>query len=330
MTLEPKRQARSTKQKQTDSFTAYLCEIGRYALLDREQEKYYGGQVFEMMQYEEERRKLGVPLESYIILKELDPAEINALYEAGNKARKILIEHNLRLVVSVAKRYNNLNLSIYDLVQEGNAGLVKGVEKYNPHYGVKLSTYVSYWIKEAINKGISRTGRLVRLPVHVTDKLRLIRKINKGFLTERGRPATMREVCEITGFTPDYIITITNYLKRPASLNMSVETTAGSMMEFIEYVIDPSDNGEEEIVHSNIKVILDDLLSCLPERDKNIVMDLNGLTDTGKRMSCSDVAEKYNLCAGRVKQIEREAIKRLREEFTAVPEVTERIISCLE
>ncbi len=323
----PKRKSSKKAKTKSDSFTAYLSEIGQYELLSREHERYYGEQVYTMMQYEEERRALDISLEEYIEQKGLDEAEIKAIYKVGEKARKILIEHNLRLVVSVAKRYNNLNLSIYDLVQEGNAGLVKGVEKYNPFFNVKLSTYVSYWIKEAINKGISRTGRLVRLPVHVTDKLRLIRRINKQFLTERGRPATMKEICEITGFTRDYVITITNYLKRPASLNMSVETSGGSVMEFIEYVIDPSESAEAEIVRSNIRAILDEILECLPERDRNIVFDLNGLS--GKRLTSEEASTKYNLCVGRVKQIEREAIKRLREEFTAVPEVVNRIVSCL-
>jgi RNA polymerase nonessential primary-like sigma factor len=312
-----------------DSFTYYLCEIGRYRLLTRDEENLYGRQIQAMMAYEERRRKLNIPLEDYITLEELDPEEVAVTYETGLEAKEIMINSNLRLVVSIAKKYNNVNLNIYDLVQEGNTGLIKGIEKYNPVYGVKLSTYVSYWIKEAINKGISKTGRLIRLPVHVTDKLRLIRKINKQYLAERGRPATMAEVCLETGLTSDYIRTITNYLKRPASLNMTVEGMSGSLLEFIEYVPDDSIDLEVDIVRDNVDTILVDLLSCLNDRDKEIVMRLNGVGGY-KRQTCEEVSKCYGLCAGRVKQIEREAIKKLRDEFTAVPEVTERIISCLK
>ena len=309
-----------------DLFSDYLKEIGKYPLLNRVQEVQLGTAVQEMMQYEEVRRKLNIPLEEFVRIRKLDLKEIKQIYKAGEHAKNKLITHNLRLVVSVARRYNTINLSIYDMVQEGNIGLMRGAEKYNPvKYNVKFSTYASWWIKESINKGITNGGRSIRLPVHVTDKIRVLRKTRREFYVKNNRQPSVTELVEITGFNREVLSRISPYVSRPVSLDTKIEPD----LALIDYIADPTNKGDCPILkQEHIEGTVSQLLSIVNEEENLVLIHLYGLYG-GVRMDRIEYAELNNMTPQKVGELERSALKKLRAEFGVVPEVKKLILSCL-
>lgn len=310
------------------SFRIYLREIGRKRLLTRDEENELAFLIQARIKHEKEFEKLKISVEEYCDLIGIEWIELDNIIERGWEARNKLIEHNLRLVVAVARTYNSLNMPLYDLVQEGNFGLIKGVERFDPTFNVRLSTYVTYWIKESINRGISKTGRIIKIPVHVTEKLRRVRKANKEFFAEYGRDATILELCKLTGVKPHYISRAKSFFAKVSSLNTTFDNGEYYKEAYIDSVVCSGPTAEEALAREQTCTILIDMLDILKERDKNIMIDLYGLTGQPK-LSSQEVADKYGLCLGRVKQLEKDCINKLRLEFTAVPDVVKRIKSCL-
>jgi RNA polymerase nonessential primary-like sigma factor len=310
-----------------DLFSDYLREIGRYKLLTRKEEIDLGTKVQEMMQYEEVRRKLKISLEDFIKVRRLDKKEIHRIYKVGNKAKEQLITHNLRLVVSVARRYNNINLSIYDMVQEGNLGLIRGAEKYNPiKYNVKFSTYASWWIKESINKGITNGGRSIRLPVHVTDKIRILRKAKREFYVKYNRQPSVTELMTITGFSRDMLNRVSPYVTRPVSLDTKME----SDLSLIDYIADPTIlEYNPALMQEHLENTVKDILSCVSEQEQRVLMNIFGLLGTAK-MDTVELASVENLTTQQVGALKRNALKKLQAEFGELPEVKRVILNCLQ
>lgn len=308
-----------------NSFTNYLKEIGRYKLLTREQEITFGTQVQAMMEYEKVRRKLGIELHHFIRIKGLDPTLINSIYAAGNAAKTKLINHNLRLVVNIVKRYSTLSLSFYDMVQEGNLGLIKGAEKYDPSFNVKFSTYATWWIKESINKGITNGGRAIRLPVHVTDKIRLIREQRRKFHAANDRYPDEAELVAVTGLSLDIIKRVAPHTSRLVSLDCQIESEAN----LIDYIADPvSNNSYEQLNLSIMQQTAKDLMSILTELEHQILCASLGLFNQ-PAVTKDVIAARYQITPHKVRSIERVALKKLKEEFTAVPAVTNLVVSHL-
>lgn len=309
-----------------DLFSDYLKEIGRYPLLTRQQEIELGTQVQNMMQYEEVRRKLNISLEEFAKVRKLKLRELKKIYDTGERAKNKLITHNLRLVVSVARRYNTINLSIYDMVQEGNLGLIRGAEKYNPvKYNVKFSTYASWWIKESVNKGITNGGRSIRLPVHVTDKLRVLRKTKRDFYVKHNRQPTVTELMELTGFSRDILTRVSPYVSRPVSLDTNIEPD----LALIDYIADPTITGEHKgLAQEHIERTVKDLFRSLNQEEREVLCCLYGLFG-GVRMDRVEYAAVLGVTTQRVGELERVAIKKLRDEFGELPEVKRIILSCL-
>lgn len=312
-----------------DLFANYLAEIGRYKLLTREEEIELGTAVQEMMRHVKVCEALNIDLTEYARVSRIPISELKEIYRKGEEAKDKMIKANLRLVVAVAKRYSSINLQIYDMVQEGNIGLIKGVEKYNPvRYDVKLSTYITYWIKESITKGINTTGRTIRLPVHVTDKIRMVRRIRKEFVLEHGRGPTRQELVELTNLPDEMIRKLLSYLKKPASLNTMIDGGDGSGVAFVEHLPDPKTVDNSPLQDNSVIETLKSLLDCLDERERFILLHLRGLFGT-PAIRKEEIAEELGISGTRVKQIERAAIRKLREEFSAVPCVYEKLVSCL-
>jgi RNA polymerase nonessential primary-like sigma factor len=309
-----------------DLFADYLKEIGRYPLLDRSQEVQLGTQVQEMMQYEEVRRKLGITLQEFIKVRRFKPKEIKRIYEIGERAKNKLITHNLRLVVSVARRYSTINLSIYDMVQEGNIGLIRGAEKYNPiKYDVKFSTYASWWIKESINKGITNGGRSIRLPVHVTDKIRVLRKAKRDFYVKYNRQPSVTELMELTGLSREILSRVSPYLNRPVSLDLKIEPD----ISLLDYIADPNISEVSGcLTQEHIENTIKELLMVVTEEERKTLCCLYGLFG-GVKMDRIEYAKVTKVTPQRVGELERTALKKLQEEFGEVPEVKNIILSCL-
>lgn len=319
---QPIRERGSSK----DLFSDYLREIGRYPLLDRVEEIELGTKIQEMMQYEEVRRKLNITLPEFIKVRKLKPKEVKDIYAVGSRAKDKLITHNLRLVVNIARRYSTINLSIYDMVQEGNIGLMRGAEKYNPlKYEAKFSTYASWWIKESINKGITNGGRSIRLPVHVTDKLRTIRRVKKNFYIQTNRQPTVTELMELTGLSREIIARVSPYVSRLVSLDTNIEPE----LSLIDHIADPNvDEISKDLDQEQIENTLRSIFEIITEEERDVLCRLYGLF-SGARMDKIEIAKTKKITTQRVNELERVAIKKLREEFGELPEVKRIILSCL-
>jgi RNA polymerase nonessential primary-like sigma factor len=311
--------------KHNDLFAHYLGEIGRFPLLTREEEIKLGNQVQDMMKYEKVRRQLDISVEQLARLRKMPVKDLRSIYKIGEAARTKLINHNLRLVVNVAKRYSTINLSFYDMVQEGNAGLIRGAERYNPKYGVKFSTYVSFWIKESINKGITNGGRSIRLPVHVTDKIRVMRQARKDYYLKHGRMPGVNKLIELTGLTRETIARLTPYLRQPVSLDSKIEAD----INLLDYIADPMPNeGEIKAQRDDCTKMVAELLSYLPELDRHVLCYLYGLLGY-PRLTKEQLGERLGVTSQYTRAIERRAIKALQDEFEAVPEVKSYILSSI-
>ena len=182
-----------------DSVRSYLKEIGRIPLLTPAEELQLGKDVQAMMVFEEERRKLDSSLSVEAFAQQQYPdraLEIKRLYRRGTRAKDRMVSGNLRLVVSIAKKYSKKNLDLLDIIQEGTIGLIRGVEKFDPTRGYKFSTYAYWWVRQGITRALGEKARLLRLPVNVSDVLNKVRRTQQQLSQTLMRTPTLEEVCE--------------------------------------------------------------------------------------------------------------------------------------
>jgi RNA polymerase primary sigma factor len=227
-------------------------------------------------------------------------------YEA---AKRQLSSGNLRLVVSIAKKYRNRGLTFLDLIQEGNTGLMRAVDKYEYRRGFKFSTYATWWIRQAITRAIADQARTIRIPVHMIDVLSKLRNIQKRLLQELGREGTTEEIADLSGQPVDEVKRILDIGRHPVSLDRPVgDSEDASFGEFIE------DHGSESPVHSANHVILrqkiDNLLKTLTWREREIIRLRYGLQD-GYTYTLEEVGRIFKVTRERVRQIEAKAVRKL-------------------
>jgi RNA polymerase nonessential primary-like sigma factor len=212
--------AKATKPMFTaDMVRTYLHEIGRVPLLTHEQEIIYGKQVQQMMSLlaakEALTRKFGVGEAAEVVYEpteaewaaqvKLSTAELGQAMRLGQRAKQKMIEANLRLVVAIAKKYQKRNLEFLDLIQEGTLGLERGVEKFDPTRGYKFSTYAYWWIRQAITRAIAQQARTIRLPIHITEKLNKIKKVQRELTQQLGHSPTPAEIAKALDLEPAQI-----------------------------------------------------------------------------------------------------------------------------
>jgi len=288
----------------TDAITRYLREIGRTALLSAQEE-------VDLAQAIEAGKAARSQLNE--LDGEVDPAtrvELLRIRERGDEARQKLIQANLRLVVSVAKKYMGRGMPLLDLIQEGNIGLMRAVEKFDWRKGNRFSTYATWWIRQAVTRALAEQSRLIRLPVHLGESLGQMRRTAERLAIALQREPTHAELGTALGLPEDQIKRMLEAVRQPISLSTPVGESGESQFgDFIED--DRIAAPEEQASRSMLERDIFKALSELPDRERTVLELRYGLND-GQRRTLEEVGRSLGITRERARQIEGEALRRLR------------------
>jgi len=303
------RQARKDAEltASADSVRAYLKQIGKVALLNAEQEVSLAKRIeaglyatYKMEQIKESGEKVS-PMQKRD-LREID--------RDGRKAKNHLLEANLRLVVSLAKRYTGRGMAFLDLIQEGNLGLIRAVEKFDYTKGYKFSTYATWWIRQAITRAMADQARTIRIPVHMVEVINKLGRIQRELLQDLGREPTPEELAKEMDITEDKVLEIQQYAREPISLDQTIgdegDSQLGDFIEDSEAVI-----AVDAVSFTLLQDQLQDVLHTLSEREAGVVKLRFGLTD-GMPRTLDEIGQVYGVTRERIRQIESKTMSKLR------------------
>ena len=305
-----------------DLVRSYLRDIGRVPLLSHEQEITLGRQVQELMQIEELREELklrsGGEEPTAEVLAEasgLTPAQLRRRLQAGRRAKERMVAANLRLVVSVAKKYTRRNMELLDLIQEGTIGLVRGVEKFDPTRGYKFSTYAYWWIRQGITRAIAEKSRTIRLPIHITETLNKLKKGQRELSQELGRTPTVTELAQFVELPEEEVKDLLCRARQPVSLETKVGD--GDDTELLD-LLPGEGTGPDELVDGEcLKGDLRALLDRLPEPQGSVLKMRYGI-DGEEPMSLTGIGRILGISRDRVRNLERDGLAGLRRLSDAV------------
>ena len=289
--------------EERDLVGVYLHEISRTPLLDAAREVELS-KAIEAGLYAEHL------LDSGEIRRGVSREELERVVEEGKRAKDLFIRANLRLVVSIARRYVRSGMPMLDLIQEGNTGLIRAVEKFDYAKGYKFSTYATWWVRQAITRGIAQQARVVRLPVHVVEELNQVGGARRTLERQLGRSPDPQEIADELDMPLERVLDLLNWGREHVSLDTPVDedgdTSLGDLM-----AQETAPGPDLNVLDAEARQRLDDLVGILDERSADIVRARYGLAD-GRQHKLADIGARHGISAERVRQLEREALQKLR------------------
>ncbi|MCF6794383.1 RNA polymerase sigma factor [Corynebacterium pseudokroppenstedtii] len=303
------RQARKDAEltASADSVRAYLKQIGKVALLNAEQEVSLAQRIEAGLYANHKLEELKA---SNTKLSPAQSRDLRSIARDGRKAKNHLLEANLRLVVSLAKRYTGRGMAFLDLIQEGNLGLIRAVEKFDYTKGYKFSTYATWWIRQAITRAMADQARTIRIPVHMVEVINKLGRIQRELLQDLGREPTPEELAREMDITEDKVLEIQQYAREPISLDQTIgdegDSQLGDFIEDSEAVV-----AVDAVSFTLLQDQLQDVLKTLTEREAGVVRLRFGLTD-GMPRTLDEIGQVYGVTRERIRQIESKTMSKLR------------------
>jgi len=276
-----------------DPVRMYLKEIGRVPLLSMDQEK-----------------SLAMRIEAGQLETRRDGVGDSRIVDDGEEAKRQLTEANLRLVVSIAKKYVGRGMLFLDLIQEGNLGLIRAVEKFDYRKGYKFSTYATWWIRQAITRALADQARTIRIPVHMVETINRLIKVSRQLLQELGREPSVEEIAEAMALTPEKVREVMKISQEPISLETPIgEEEDSHLGDFIEdqEAVAPAEAASVML----LKEKMQDVLQNLTERERKVLVLRFGLED-GHQRTLEEVGQEFGVTRERIRQIEAKALRKLR------------------
>ncbi len=306
---------------EVDLVRSYLRDIGRVPLLSHEEEITLGRQVQELMSLESLEAELKANMDQQPSIEDLAVAagltmiQLKRKMKNGQRAKERMVSANLRLVVSVAKKYTKRNMELLDLIQEGTIGLVRGVEKFDPTRGYKFSTYAYWWIRQGITRAIAEKSRTIRLPIHITEILNKLKRGQRVLSQEMARTPTLTELAEFVELPEDDVKELMSSARNPLSLQMSVGDSDDTML--LDLLPGEKDLPDEQIEFDCMKGDLETLLEQLPDLQSRVVRMRYGI-DGEDPMSLTGIGRVLGISRDRVRNLLRDALNGLRRLGNAV------------
>ncbi len=300
---------------EVDLVRSYLRDIGRVPLLTNDQEITLGRQVQDLMVIEKLEKELESikgekpTLDELSNASKMDITNIRKIYKRGNRAKERMVAANLRLVVSVAKKYTKRNMELLDLIQEGTIGLVRGVEKFDPARGYKFSTYAYWWIRQGITRAIAEKSRVIRLPIHITELLNKLKKGQRELSQQLSRTPSMKELADYIEIPEKEVKELIFRSSQPVSLDTKIGN--GDDTVLLDLLATNEDLPDQLIEMDCMKADLEDLLQKLPELQNRVLRMRYGMNGE-EPMTLTGIGRILGISRDRVRNLQRDGLRGLR------------------
>ena len=295
-----------------DNVRAYLRDIGRIPLLEHDEEILLGRKVQRLMTLLEMKKELSLDNEGLAEAMDVSVKDVKRELREGTKAKEAMVTANLRLVVSVAKKYTKRNMELLDIIQEGTIGLVRGVEKFDPGRGYKFSTYAYWWIRQGITRAIAEKSRAIRLPIHITENLNRLKKAQRELSQLNGEMPTIKQLAAELTLSEDDIKDLMCKSRQPTSLETKIgENRDTALIDLLE---DETQLPDVLLQRSCVKDDIRELIKDLPEMQAAVISMRYGIGDEIlEPMSMTAIGQILNMSRDRVRTLEHKGLRSLRD-----------------